>query len=166
MKKATLIIWAIIFGVIALLIFQNQVFFLTNQSLRVNLGVIEAYHTPELPIAVTFLLFFLAGIIIAYLFNISARFKAKRTIKKLNATIASHDADMAGLKGEIDSLKGINPPAEGDTSASESDLVKTQKISSDGLEADPAGQTVSFSADMTGDKPTDKAAEASNEKKR
>ncbi len=153
MKKATLIIWAIIFGVIALLIFQNQVFFLTNQSLRVNLGVIEAYHTPELPIAVTFLLFFLAGIIIAYLFNISARFKAKRTIKKLNATIASHDADMAGLKGEIDSLKGINPPAEGDTSASESDLVKTQKISSDGLEADPAGQTVSFSADMTGDKP-------------
>jgi len=48
MKKATLIIWAIIFGVIALLIFQNQDFFLTNQSLRINLGVLEAYHTPEL----------------------------------------------------------------------------------------------------------------------
>ena len=50
MKKATLIIWAIIFGVIALLIFQNKAFFLTNQSLQVNLGIIEAYHTPELPI--------------------------------------------------------------------------------------------------------------------
>ena len=166
MKKATLILWAIIFGVIALLIFQNQEFFLTNQSLRVNLGVIEAYHTPELPIAVAFLLFFLAGIIIAYLFNISARFKAKRTIKKLNTTIASNDADMAGLKREIDSLKGINPPADGDTPASENDLAKTQKISSDGLAADPAGQTVSFSADMTGDNPTDNAEEASNEKKR
>jgi len=159
MKKATLVIWAIIFGVIALLIFQNQVFFLTNQSLRINLGVFEAYHTPELPIAVTFLLFFLAGIIIAYIFNISARFRAKRTIKKLNTTIASHDADMAGLKREIDSLKGINPPAE-------SDLAKTQKISSDGLAADPAGQTVSFSADMPGDNPTDTAEDASNGKKR
>jgi hypothetical protein len=73
---------------------------------------------------------------------------------------------MAGLKREIDSLKGINPPAEGDTPVSENDPAKTQKISSDGLAADPAGQTVSFSADMTGDNPTDNAEEASNEKKR
>ena len=42
MKKATLIIWAIIFGVIALLIFQNKDLFLANQSLRINLGVMEA----------------------------------------------------------------------------------------------------------------------------
>jgi len=165
MKKATLILWAIIFGVIALLIFQNQEFFLNNQSLRVNLGVIEEYHTPELPIAVTFLLFFLAGIILAYLFNISARFKAKRTIKKLNTAIASHDAEMAGLKREIDSLKGIDPPAEGDTPASESDLAKTQKISSDSLAANPADRTVSLSADKPGDNPTDNAEETSKEKK-
>ena len=52
MKKATLIIWVIIFGVIALLIFQNKAFFLTNQSLRVNLGIVKAYQTPELPIAI------------------------------------------------------------------------------------------------------------------
>jgi len=65
MKKATLSIWAIIVGVMALLIFQNQKFFLTNQSLRVNLGVLEEYHTPELPIAVMVLLFFLAGYILA-----------------------------------------------------------------------------------------------------
>jgi len=45
MKKATLILWVIIFGVIALLIFQNQTFFLSNQSLQVNLGVTDPYHT-------------------------------------------------------------------------------------------------------------------------
>ena len=165
MKKATLIIWAIIFGVIALLIFQNQAFFLTNQSLRVNLGVIEEYNTPELPIAVTFLLFFLSGIIIAYLFNISARFKAKRTIKKLNTTLASHDADMAGLKNEVDSLKGLGKPADGDSSLSGNDLAKTRKISSDNFAANPTGETVSLSADKPIDNANDKAEEASNEKK-
>ena len=84
MKKATLIIWAIIFGVMALLIFQNQALFLKNESLRVNLGIFKEYNTPELPIAILVLLFFLLGILIAYLFSISARFKARRLIKKLN----------------------------------------------------------------------------------
>ncbi len=70
MKKTPLIIWAIVFGVIAILIFQNQAFFLTDQSLRINLGVMEEYQTPELPLAILILLFLLTGIIIAYLFNI------------------------------------------------------------------------------------------------
>ena len=44
MKKATLIIWVIIFGFIALVIFQNQSFFLAKQALRLNLGVLEEYQ--------------------------------------------------------------------------------------------------------------------------
>jgi len=145
MKKATLIIWAIIFGVIALLIFQNQKFFLTNQSLRVNLGVLEAYHTPELPIAILVLLFFLAGFILAYLFSASARFKAKRSIKKLNTTIASHNKELAGLRREIDSLKGIETPAEDQAPESKNDMDKTLKISNDSLATSPAEQTGEFS---------------------
>ena len=112
MKKATLIIWLVIFGVIALLIFQNQAFFLTNQALRVNLGVVKEYHTPELPIAILVLLFFLVGILIAYLFNLSARFKARRTVKRLNATIASHNTEVEGLRRELNSLKGIEAPED------------------------------------------------------
>ena len=65
--------------------------------MRLNLGVLDEYHTPELPIAVMVLLFFLAGYILAYLFNASARFKAKRSIKKLNTTMASHSQEMAGF---------------------------------------------------------------------
>lgn len=153
MKKATLIIWAIIFGVIALLIFQNQTFFLTNQSLRVNLGVLEAYHTPELPIAILVLLFFLAGFILAYLFSASARFKAKRTIKKLNTTIASHNQEVAGLRREIDSLKGIETPAEDQASESKIDMDKTRKISNDSLATSPAEQTGEFSIEKQTDNP-------------
>ena len=151
MKKATLIIWVIIFGVMALVIFQNQAFFLTNQSLQVNLGVMEAYHTPELPIAIMVLLFFLTGILIAYLFNLSARFKARRTVKKLNTTIASHNAEVADLRREIDSLKGIETP-ENETDA-------TQKLSSDSDAEDQAGQTDTFSIDSKADDSTENSEE-------
>ena len=151
MKKATLIIWVIIFGVIALVIFQNQAFFLTNQSLQVNLGVMEAYHTPELPIAIMVLLFFLTGILIAYLFSLSARFKARRTVKKLNTTIASHTAEVADLRREIDSLKGIETP-ENETDA-------TLKLSSDSDAEDQAGQTDTFSIDSKADDSTENSEE-------
>ena len=151
MKKATLILWVIIFGVIALVIFQNQAFFLTNQSLQVNLGVMEAYHTPELPIAIMVLLFFLTGVLIAYLFSLSARFKARRTLKKLNTTIASHTAEVADLRREIDSLKGIETP-ENETDA-------TQKLSSDSDAENQAGQTDTFSIDSKADDSTENSEE-------
>ena len=151
MKKATLIIWVIIFGVIALVIFQNQAFFLTNQSLQVNLGVMEAYHTPELPIAIMVLLFFLTGVLIAYLFSLSARFKARRTVKKLNTTIASHTAEVADLRREIDSLKGIETP-ENETDA-------TQKLSSDSDAEAQAGQTGTFAIDSKADDSTENSEE-------
>ncbi len=39
MKKATLILWVIIFGFIALFIFQNQTFFLAKNAFNLNLGI-------------------------------------------------------------------------------------------------------------------------------
>ncbi len=150
MKKATLILWVIIFGVIALLIFQNQAFFLGNQSLQVNLGVTEAYHTPELPIAILVLLFFLTGVAIAYLFSLSARFKARRTIKKLNTTLAAHNDEVAGLRREIDSIKGIETPE---------DTNDTQKLASDGLAGDQTVATGTFSIDSKADASTEKSEE-------
>ncbi|MBW2706805.1 MAG: LapA family protein [Deltaproteobacteria bacterium] len=150
MKKATLIIWVLIFGVIALLIFQNQAFFLSNQSLQVNLGVTDPYHTPELPIGILVLLFFLTGVVIAYLFSLSARFKARRTIKKLNTTIASHNDEVAGLRREIDSIKGIETPE---------DTNDTQKLASDGLAGDQTVATGTFSIDSKADDATEKSEE-------
>ena len=112
MKKATLIVWVIIFGFIALVIFQNQTFFLAKNSFSLNLGITEEYHSPELPNAVVFIIFFFFGLIVTYLFSLSTRFKAKRTIKKLNSTIAAHMNELAELKSEINTLKGIETPAD------------------------------------------------------
>jgi uncharacterized integral membrane protein len=115
MKKMTLIIWAIIFGCIALIIFQNQTFFLAKQSLRINFAIIDEYHSPELPIAVLLIIFFLAGIVIAYLFNFPVRFRARQTIKKLNARLGTCDREMSELKREIQRLKGEEVPPEDQT---------------------------------------------------
>jgi len=165
MKKATLIIWAIIFGVIALLIFQNQSFFLTNQSLRVNLGIMEEYHTPELPIAILVLLFFLIGIAIAFLFNLSARFKSRRMIKKLNANNASLKSDNEGLRRENDSLKGVETPAEGQAPEIGGETDTTQKLSTDDIADSTAEQTGTFSIDKKDDSSTDTQEVGTEEKK-
>lgn len=165
MKKATLILWAIIFGVIALLIFQNQAFFMANESLRVNLGVMEEYNTPELPRAILFLLFFLIGILIAYLFSLSARFKARRMIKKLNATNASLKSDIEGLRRENDSLKGVETPAEGQGPETEGDTDTTRKLSTDDIASSTAEQTGTFSIDKKDDSSTDTQKVDTEEKK-
>ena len=166
MKKATLIIWVIIFGVIALLIFQNKAFFLTNQSLRVNLGIVKAYNTPELPIAILALLFFLMGILIAYLFNLSARFKARRTIKKLNTTIASQTSEVEGLRRELNALKGIETPEDQPESETQTDMDATRKIAADGAEEEPSESTGTFSIDSKSDNPSENAEGETDDSKK
>ncbi len=92
--------------------YQNQEFFSAKQSLRIDFGVTAEYLTPELPIALLVLILFFFGIVIAYLFSISTRFKAKRSIKKLNTMVASHNKEVSELRSEIDSIKGLVPQPE------------------------------------------------------
>ena len=165
MKKATLIIWVIIFGVIALLIFQNQAFFLSNQALRINLGVIKAYHTPQLPIAILVLFFFLGGVLIAYLFNLSARFKARRTIKKLNATVATQGTEVDGLRRELNALKGIETPEDQPASETLTDTDATQKNTTDSPGEDQADDTGTFSIDSKADNPLENVEGKTEENK-
>ena len=128
MKKATLIIWVIILGFIALVIFQNQTFFMAKNSFRLNLGIFEEYLSPELPNAILLLIFFFSGVVIAYLFSFGARFKAKRTIKKLNITIASHINELSELKSEIKQLKGLETPVDEQADTIKLDMNTTQQI--------------------------------------
>jgi len=158
MKKATLIVWVIILGFIALVIFQNQTFFMTSHSLRLNLGVINEYHTPEMPIAVVFIFFFFSGIVIAYLFGLSTRFKARRTAKKLNAAIISHKDEAAKLKSELDTLKGQDTPA---TSSQQEAENKTGtdgiiELTGDRLVENPADQQEANPAKDSKDKMSNK----------
>lgn len=127
MKKATLLLWVIIFAFIALLIFQNQSFFLTKNAHSLNFGI-KQYSIPEIYNAVLVLIFFFAGLLIAYLFSLSARFKAKRTIKKLNTTIAANINEIDGLKSEVYKLKGNETPVDGQADTMVLDMNTSRKI--------------------------------------
>jgi len=162
MKKATLILWVIIFGFIALFIFQNKPFFLAKHAFNLNLGI-KQYAVPELYNAILVLVFFFAGLLIAYLFSLSARFKAKRTIKKLNTTIAAHINEMAELKGEVDKLKGLETPVDGLADTMVLDMTTSRKIAAATGAENPADQTLTLDADEGASKP-DQDTEESSEK--
>ena len=70
------------------------------------------------------------------------------------ATIGSHNAEVTGLRREIDSLKGIETPEDTDD---------TQKLASDGLAGDQAAATSTFSIDSKADEPTDNPEEKKDE---
>jgi len=151
MKKATLILWVIIFGFIALFIFQNQTFFLAKNAFNLNLGI-KQYSVPELYNAILVLAFFFAGLLIAYLFSFSARFKAKRTIKKLNTKIASQINEVDELKSEIKTLKGLETPVDGQADTMVLDLNATRTIAPETGAERPADQTQKVDADAAASK--------------
>ncbi len=147
MKKATLIIWVIIFGFIALVIFQNQDFFLAKNSLRFNPGISEEYLSPKLPNAILFLIFFFGGLIIAYLFSFATRFKAKRSIKKLNTGIASHITELSELRREINTLKGVATPTDGQSESVKLDMTASRETADDATGEGFADKSVKLGAD-------------------
>ena len=165
MKKATLIIWVIILGFIALVIFQNQTFFMAKNSFRLNLGIFEEYLSPELPNAILLLIFFFSGVIIAYLFSFSARFKAKRTIKKLNINMASHINELSELKSEINQLKGLETPVDNQADTVKLDMNTTQKSTDESNAESPDDKTLKFDTAAETTNSTEGAAESSIEKK-
>jgi uncharacterized integral membrane protein len=106
MKKVKIILWIIFLGFIAIIFFSNKDYFLAKQGIQINLLFTEPFQIKELPNAIYFLVFFLAGFLIAYFISLSERFKSKKTIKNLNAAATSQLEEISVLKKEIDSLKG------------------------------------------------------------
>ena len=106
MKKATVVIWAIITVLIGIVFYDNWEIISAKISLTIRF---VPQPIPELPIFVYFIIFFFFGFIIAYLFNFSVRFKTRRNTKKLNATITSHQNEVSELKSELSALKGPGP---------------------------------------------------------
>ena len=135
MKKATVIIWAIITVIIGIVFYDNWDILSNKTSLSIRF--VET-PLPALPIFVYFIIFFFFGFIIAYLFNFSTRFKARRTIKKLNAAITSHQDEVAKLKGELNTLKGLETPTVEQAGETKTDTDAIIELTGDSLVENPA----------------------------
>jgi HAMP domain-containing protein len=109
MKKVKIAFWVIVFGFLALVIYQNQDFFLAKRSLGVNL-YFTAYTSPEVHNAIFFLVFFFAGLLITYVFSLFSQFKAGKTIKSLNASLKSNSEELSRLRSEVAALQSSNTP--------------------------------------------------------
>jgi uncharacterized integral membrane protein len=135
MKKATVIIWAIITVIIGIVFYDNWEIISNNISLSIRF---VGKPLPPLPIFIYFIIFFFFGFIIAYLFNFSIRFKARRTAKKLNAAITSHQEEVAELKRELNTLKGLETPPGEQAAETKTDTDAIIELTDDKLVANPA----------------------------
>ena len=123
MKKVKIAFWAVILIFIGIFVYQNEVYFMGKNNLSLKLPFLETLHTPELPNAFIFLLFFLIGFLIAYFLNLSERFKSKKTIKNLNAAATSQLGEISELKKEVESLRGV--PSDNKKETKEQDAEST-----------------------------------------
>ncbi len=135
MKKATVIIWAVIFVIIAFFFYDNWDFF--SKDLSPNIRFVNGPIKP-IPTFVYFIIFFFFGFIIAYLFNFSTRFRAKRTNKKLNAQVATYEGEVSDLKRELSTLKGLETPTVEQAAETKTDTDAIIELTGDSLVENPA----------------------------
>ena len=122
MKKVKIVFWLIMLGLLVLVVFQNQDFFLTKHSLSINLGFTQR-TIPEAYNLLIIVAFFGLGVLIAYVSSLFERFKANKTIKELRHTINSHQETIAQMRREVDALK---TPADTELTQPTMDDTKTE----------------------------------------
>lgn len=127
MNKVKVALWLLIAVLMAVLFYQNEEFFLnTVQSLRIHLYVFPEYTSPSLPVAVFFLVFFLFGAVVSWLFGLAARLRLRRAVRHLEQARRAQEKEIAGLREEIVGLKGGPPPYLG-AEAEESSITSPLK---------------------------------------
>ena len=97
--------WAVIFGLMGIVIFQNQDFFMVKQSLSMDL-IFTSYETPELYRAILFAGIFFTGFIISYIFTLIDRLRFRKVVKSLGSEIDSQNKNITSLINELESVKG------------------------------------------------------------
>jgi uncharacterized integral membrane protein len=111
MKKVKAVFWLLVILFVALVVYQNLDYFLTKTSLQINL-YFARYHTPALANGVLILGCFLIGFFIAYVVSLSERFRARKAVKSMNATVESHLEQISALRKEIEVIKRGEPAAK------------------------------------------------------
>jgi hypothetical protein len=100
-------------------VYQNQDYFLAKKSLEINLYA-KQYHTPQMANGILILGCFIVGFLIAYAISLSERFKARKVVKNMNATVETHLEQISALRKEIEIIKRGEPaPEQGPPETSE-----------------------------------------------
>ena len=113
MKNAKIAFWVIIVGFIILFLFQNQDVIIEKQNFKLDLMVVDEYHTPELPNGIIYFTCLLTGFFIAFFAGLADRFKSKKDIKNFQTANDSQLEEISVLKSKLELLQGVSSrPAE------------------------------------------------------
>ncbi len=116
MKKIKILFWIIIFAIVVLFIFQNQPLFLEKQAIRIDLQFAR-YELPQIPNVIILMASFLIGLLLSYFFNLSERFRSKKMVRQLNATIDSLQQEISTLKNRFEPPDDSGPAEKEDQAA-------------------------------------------------
>ena len=97
MKKINFFVILIVFVFACVVIFQNRSFFLSTESLSLDLGFVQ-YRSPDILVGIFFILSFFTGAFISYFFSLIARFNAQKAIKNLNKKLTLQREEIKGLE--------------------------------------------------------------------
>ena len=135
MKKLKFVVWLLLIGLFALLIYQNLDFFSTTYSMKIDLGF-YSQQTPAITNGVIIAFFVGASVLIMLIYYLSSRyenFRARKMIKRLTRTLDESSALINSLKSELEPQSKDAATSSGDESSS------SEKESSDAKTSDAAG---------------------------
>jgi len=110
MRKVKIVFWLILLGLLGVVFWQNQTLFLEKRGVGIDY-LIGNYHTPELQIALYFLIFFLVGLLISYFSSLSERFVTRKTIRKLNDELINVGKKVTDLEASLESRQAADSNA-------------------------------------------------------
>ncbi len=103
-KKGKIIFWVVFIIIAFILFFQNRAFFMQKDQLNIDLYVYD-YSTSSYPLVIFVVASFLVGFLIAFLFGLIEKHRAKKTIKELNAKLEQRDDLLDSLRNEVDTWR-------------------------------------------------------------
>ena len=104
MKKVKRAVWVVLIGLVAVLIYQNQTFFLAKQIVSFNLLFAE-FQTPEMYTVFVCFGFLIAGLLLGLYFYLLYYLKSKKLVKMLNTTVAAQEEKVKQLEAQLASTR-------------------------------------------------------------
>ncbi len=112
MRNIKIVLVLAVLGLVGLIVYQNMAYFLTPAHLQMDFWVTSPVVSDRIINAQLILGAFFAGLLIAYFWSLSSRFKCNQIVKNLNATVNSQMETIAALKSELSQYQGSTLQAD------------------------------------------------------
>ncbi|MBW1616507.1 MAG: hypothetical protein JRJ49_08255 [Deltaproteobacteria bacterium] len=92
MSKLKTIFWCLLIAAIAIMVYQNEAFFMAQQVITFKLFSLT-YNTPYIPCGIFIIIFVLSAFLIVYINHLIFRIKTNKIVKKLKSQINNQNTE-------------------------------------------------------------------------